>query len=161
MTKLIFAILLTLVPGIELRAGIPVAVSYAVEKNIPLFLIFLLIVLVNILLIFFVFYFLDKIHIQLLKWKFYKNNFEKYLRKIQKKIDKFEGKKGGAEFILLTLFVSIPLPGTGVWSGCLISEILGLDRKKSILAISIGVIIAGIIIFSGSLGFIKLFNIFN
>ena len=161
MANLIVAILLTLVPGIELRAGIPVAISYAVEKNIPLFLVFLLIVLVNVFLIFFVFYFLDKIHVQLLNWKFYKNTFEKYLRRIQKKIDRFEKRKGETEFILLSLFVAIPFPGTGVWSGCLISEILGFDRKKSILAISIGVIIAGIIIFSGSLGFIKLFNMFN
>ena len=56
--KLLYAILLTLMPVTELRAGLPLAVSYALENNIPVFLIFILILALNILLIFFVFYFL-------------------------------------------------------------------------------------------------------
>ena len=55
------------------------------------------------------------------------------------------------------LFVAVPLPGTGAWSGCLVSWLLGLDRKKSILAISLGVIIAGLIILFASLGVFSLF----
>lgn len=161
MIKLITAFLITLIPGIELRGGLPLAISYAVENNIPTFLIFISIILVNILLIFFVFYFLDKIHDKLLDWKFYRKHFEKYLRILQKKIDKFERRKGETEFILLALLVAVPLPGTGAWSGSLISWILGLDRKKSILAISVGVIVAGLIIFLGTLGFIGLLNFFK
>jgi uncharacterized membrane protein len=157
-SKLLYAILLTLMPVTELRVGLPLAISYAIENNIPIFLIFLLIISVNILLIFFVFYFLDKIHSHLMKIKFYKNIFQKFLKRFQKKVDKFEEKHGKTEFWALALFVAVPLPGTGAWSGCLLAWILDLNRKRSILAISLGVIIAGIIILIGSLGFVKLFN---
>jgi len=158
--KLIYAILLTLMPITELRVGLPIAISYAIENNIPIFLIFLLIVSINILLIFFIFFFLDSIHKYLMNINFYKKIFQKFLRKFQKKVDKFEKKHKEAGFLALVLFVAIPLPGTGAWSGCLLAWILELERKKSIIAISIGVIIAGIIILLGSLGFIELFNMF-
>jgi len=157
-SKLIYAILLTLMPITELRAGLPLAISYALENNIPIFLIFLLIISVNILVIFFVFFFLDKINSYLMSIKSYEKIFNKFLKKFQKKVDKFEKEHGKAWFWALTFFVAVPLPGTGAWSGCLLAWILDLDRKKSILAISLGVIIAGTIILFGSLGFIKLFN---
>jgi uncharacterized membrane protein len=157
--KLIYAILLTLMPITELRVGLPLAISYALEENIPIFLIFILILFVNILLIFFIFYFLDKIHSLLMKTRFYKKMFNKFLKRFQKRVDKFEEKHQKKGFWGLVLFVAVPLPGTGAWSGCLLSWILDLNRKKSILAISIGITIAGIIILLGSLGFVKLFNI--
>lgn len=158
--KLIYAILLTLMPITELRIGLPLAISYALENNIPVFLVFLLIVLTNLLLVFFVFYFLDKIHLCLLKIRPYNRMFNKFLKKFQKKVDKFEKKHKKTGFLALTLFVAVPLPGTGAWSGCLLAWLLDLNRKKSILAISLGIIIAGTIILLGSLGFIKLFNVF-
>lgn len=158
-SKLIYAIFLTFMPVTELRVGLPLAISYALENNIPIFLIFLLIISVNILVIFFVFFFLDKINLYLMRIKSYKRMFNKFLGKFQKKVDKFEKRNKKTSFWALALFVAIPLPGTGAWSGCLLAWILGLDRKKSILAISLGVIIAGIIILIGSLGFIKLYNL--
>lgn len=157
--KLIYAIILTLMPVTELRVGLPLAISYAVENNIPIFLIFLLILSLNILLIFLVFYFLDKINSYLLRWKFYKKLFEKFLKRFQKKVDKFEKNHEKTGFWALVFFVGIPLPGTGAWSGCLLAWLMDLNRKKSILAISLGVVIAGLIILLGSLGFIHLFNI--
>lgn len=156
--KLLYAILLTLMPITELRIGLPLAISYALENNIPVFLIFFLIVSVNILLIFFVFFFLDYIHKYLMNIKFYKKIFHGVLKRFRKKVDKFESKYKTAEVLSLALFVAVPLPGTGAWSGCLLAWILDLDRKKSILGISLGVITAGIIILFGSLGFAKLFN---
>lgn len=160
MQKLIYAILLTLMPITELRAGLPLAISYAIDNNIPIFLVFILIISINILLIFFIFYFLDKINSYLLKIKWYERLFNKILKTFQKKVDKFEEKHSKTEFWALALFVAVPLPGTGAWSGCLLSWILDLDRKKSILAISLGVLIAGIIMLLGSLGFVQLLNIF-
>jgi len=79
------------------------------------------------------------------------------VKRFQKKVDKFEKRYETLGFLALVLFVSIPLPGTGAWTGCLISWSLGLDRKKSIIVISLGVLIAGIIILLGTLGFINLF----
>ncbi len=163
--KLFYAIILTILPVFELRAGIPMALSYAKDNNIPLslnipiLLIFLLIVLINILVILFVFFFLDNIHKHLLKIKAYKKAFERYLRRFQKKVDKFEEKHSSFEFFALVLFVAVPLPGTGAWSGCLLAWLLDLDRKRSLAAISLGVFIAGLIVLFGSLGFIHLFNL--
>jgi len=156
--RLIYAILLTILPISELRGGLPLAIIYANQHNIPVALIFPLIIMFNILVIFFVFYFLDNLHHIFLKFKFYKRFFEFYVKKFQKRIDKFEKKYSAFGFLALTLFVAIPLPVTGAWSGCLLSWILGLDRKKSILAISIGIIISGSLVLLGTLGFLSLFS---
>jgi len=76
---------------------------------------------------------------------------------MQKKIDKFERKYQKIGFLALMLLVAIPLPGTGAWTGCIISWVLGLERKKSIMAISAGVMIAGVLILLGMLGFTLFF----
>ena len=154
--KLIWAMLLTIMPVTELRVGLPLALVYAIENNIPIWLIFSLIILLNILIIFFIFYFLDNLHHIFLKSKIYKKLFEKYLLKFQKKVDKFEKKYNTAGFFALILFVAVPLPGTGAWTGSLLSWLVDLDRKKSILAISMGVLIAGLLILFGTLGFLSL-----
>jgi uncharacterized membrane protein len=156
--KLIYAILLTLLPITELRVGLPLAVSYANQEGIPFFLIFLIIVLLNILLIFFVFFFLDNLHGLLLNWGFYRGVFEKYIGHFRKRVNKFEKNYKSIGFLALVIFVGIPLPGTGAWSGCLVSWLIGLNRKKSILAIALGIIIAGSLVFLFSLGFMRFFS---
>ncbi len=158
--RLIYALILTILPVTELRVGLPLGIKYAIDNNINVFLIFLVVLLLNILVIFFVFWFLDNMHELLMNWKFYRNLFNSYLKKFQRKIDKFESRHRNskiAEVIGLILFVGIPLPGTGAWTGCLLAWLLKLDRKKSILGISIGILIAGLIIFLGSLGFFGFF----
>jgi len=156
--RLLYAIILSMFPISELRGGIPLAIIYANENNIPSFLVISLMILFNILAIFIAFYFLDFIHKKLLKFKFYKKVFNSYLEKIQNKIDKFEKQHSTLGFLALTIFVAIPLPATGAWSGCLISWILKLDRKKSILGISLGVIIAGILVSLGTFGILNIFS---
>lgn len=155
--KLLYALLLTIMPFTELRIGLPIAITFALEHNISLISVFFLIVLLNILLIFFIFYFLDNLHIALMNIKFYRRTFERFLKRFQKKVDKFERKYETIGFLALTLFVAVPLPGTGAWAGSLVSWLLGLDRKKSIISIALGVVIAGILIFFGTLGLINLF----
>jgi len=154
--RLLYAIILTILPGTELRLGLPVAMLYAQDKGASLILVFLLILLINILLIFFIFFFLDYLHKWLMKLKFYERFFKAYLKRFQKRVDKFEKRHAALGFLALILFVAIPFPGTGAWSGSLVSWILGLDRKKSILAIALGVLIAGLLIFFGVLGFFSL-----
>lgn len=157
--RLIYAIVLTILPISELRGGLPLAIVYAAQNNIPLILIFPLIVMLNVLIIFFVFYFLDNIHhILLLNVRFYKRIFESYMNKFQKRIGKFEKRYSLFGFLALTLFVAVPLPVTGAWSGCLLSWVLDLDRKKSILCISLGVMLSGILVLLGTLGFLNLFS---
>lgn len=155
--RLIYALILTILPISELRGGLPLAIIYAIENNIPIIFIFSLVILLNILVIFFIFYFLDNLHNVFMKFRFYKKFFEFYIKKFQKKVDKFEKRYKTLGFFALVLFVAIPIPITGAWSGCLVSWALDLDRRKSIVAISLGVLIAGIIVLLGTLGFINLF----
>jgi len=156
--RIVYAIILSILPISELRGGLPLAIVYANEHNIPLALIFSLIVMANILAVFFAFFFLDRFHHLFLRIKIYKKFFDKYVERFQKKIDKFEKKYTATGFLALTLFVAIPLPATGAWSGVLIAWLLNLDRKKSVLAISLGVLIAGILVLVGTLGFLKIFS---
>ena len=156
--RLLYAIVLSFLPISELRGGLPLAILYAIDNKIPIVLIFLAIVLVNILGFFFAFFFLDNIHYLFMKNKFYKKLFEKYALKLQKKANKFEKSYKNLGFLALMIFVAIPLPGTGAWTGALVSWFLGLNRKKSLIYISLGVLIAGIIVLLGTLGVIRIFS---
>ena len=69
---------------------------------------------------------------------------------------KLQEKAGGGLYIALLLFVGIPLPGTGAWTGTLAASILDMDFKKSVLAVMGGVVLAGIIMGCGA-GLVKLF----
>ena len=155
--SIIFYIIISALTIVELRGGMPLAINYAIENNLPISLVFFLIVLTNILVIFFVFYFLDNLNEIFLKFSPYKKFFNFYVSKMQKKIDKFENKYSALGFLALMIFVAIPLPGTGAWTGCFVSWILGLDRKKSIFSIAVGVLIAGILVLLATLGFLMLF----
>jgi len=157
--KLILAIILSILPISELRGGLPLAIIYANQHQIPIYLVFSLIVLANILAIFIAFYFFDNLHKKVfMKNKWYKKVFSSYMKKLQNKVNKFEDKYSAIGFLALTIFVAIPLPGTGAWTGCIISWLLDLDRKKSILSIALGVIIAGILMLLGTLGMISIFS---
>lgn len=156
--RLIYAIILSILPISELRGGLPIAIIYAREHSIPMILIFSLIVMANILAIFIAFFFLDRLHHLFLRIRIYKKFFDRYVERLQKKVDKFEKKYSARGFLALTLFVAVPLPATGAWSGCLIAWLLGLDRKKSILSIALGVAIAGALVLLGTLGFLSFFS---
>lgn len=157
MNQLILAFLLSLAPISELRGGIPLAVAYAVNNNISALGPIIGCIALNILVIFAVFFFLDFFHKSFMKLGFYRKFFEAYLGRLRVKIDKFEKHYAARGFLALTIFVAVPLPVTGAWTGTLISWLLGLDRKKSIISIAIGVIIAGILLSLGSLGVVSLF----
>ncbi|MCS7139267.1 MAG: small multi-drug export protein [Candidatus Nezhaarchaeota archaeon] len=58
----------------------------------------------------------------------------------------------------LTIFVAIPLPGSGVWTGCLVSHVMGLEPWKSIIAIGVGSLIASLLILASALGVISLWS---
>lgn len=156
--KLFFSLLLTITPFIELRLGLPLAISYATENNISIFLMFGLILLLNLILIYAIFLFLDYVHVVLLRNSFYRKLVKKYLERMRSRIHSFEKRHKEIGFIALVIFVAIPLPGTGAYSGCLISWLLGLDRKKSIISIGAGVILAGLIVLLASLSLFSFFK---
>ena len=135
----LLSILLGILPISELRGAIP----YAYFNEVPLWLSYVIGVLSNATVPFIGFIFLETIHKLLDKWSAYHNFFEKTIARARKKVEDKVNKYG---LLGLMLFVAIPLPITGAWTGTLGAWVLGLDRKKSILFILLGVLISGIIV---------------
>jgi uncharacterized membrane protein len=146
MNELLYGIILSILPISELRLGIPVAMA----SNLPLSLIFLSCVIANILIIPIIFLFLDYLHIRFLKIKVYEKLFSKLITRTRNKIEHRVGTKW--EMPALFLLVAIPLPGTGAYTGVLAAWLFKLRRKQAFIAISLGVLFAGIIITIASLG---------
>ncbi len=156
-SQLILSIILSFFPLVELRAGLPVVVDYCLKNGLDIWPYFSLVVLINILVTLFVFFFMDFLHIHFLKINYYKNFMNRFLEKIRKKGKRFEGKSGFALYSALALFVAIPLPGTGAWTGAILAWLFGFNRRASFVAISLGILLAGIIILLISLGLFSLF----
>lgn len=151
--KYLIVFLISMVPLIELRGAIP----YAVGFQLPLLPSYIVAILGNMLPVHFIFLFARKI----LEWgkdkKLTKKFFTFCLEKGNKGGKKLQEKAGRNVYFALFLFVGIPLPGTGAWTGTLAASLLNLDFKKSVIAIMGGVVLAGIIMGVISLG---IFNIF-
>ncbi len=145
MNRILLAVLLSMSPLSELRGGIPVALSTATSLSSAVNLA-ILCILANMLIILPLFLFLDFLHVEFMKIPMYRRAFDFFIRRIQKRSRRLETEVGRYGYFALAVFVAIPLPITGAWTGTIISWLLGLDRKKSILAIAIGVLIAGIIV---------------
>lgn len=133
MNEWIYLIGITLFPGIELRGSIPLGVVLGYN---PIVLFFVL-TLTNILLIMPLLVFLEWFFHLLEKVKF----VDFFVKRTQKKAEPYIEKYGSFG---LALFVGVPLPGTGAYTGALAAHIFGLKKRKSFPAISVGVTIAGI-----------------
>lgn len=142
MTKtLIISSLLSILPISELRGAIP----YAYFNGINLFASFAFCVLCNCLVAPIGFVFLNTAHKALDKWSFYHKLFEKTVAKARVRVGEKVEKYG---LWGLMVFVAVPLPITGAWTGTIGAWILGLNKKKSTLSICLGVLIAGIVVSS-------------
>lgn len=142
MDSLLGAMLLSLLPVAELRGGIPYAVALGTNPLIA----FIFCTLVNILVAPICFIFLETLNKILLNIKPYKKFFNSYIKSLRKRKEKVEKAYETYGILALTIFVAIPFPLTGAWTGTFIAWLLGLKRFRSFLAISLGVIIAGIIV---------------
>ena len=152
MKEIIYLILITFLPFLELRASIPYGIF---KTDLHWLTIFLICVISNIILGIIIFIFLEWI-IKLLRYfKPVRNIWDKHIEKTQKKISKSVDKYG--EWAI-AIFIGIPLPGSGVYSGAVASYILGLKFKKFLIANIIGVLIAGIIVTMISLSGASAFN---
>lgn len=147
----ITAAIVSALPVAELRGGIPLALASGTRPLTA----FLICVIVNILIIFPVFFFLDHLHFRFMKLKFYRKWFVKYVHKSRGKISKYVGTKW--EFLALLFVVAIPLPGTGAYTGSLLAWLFDINRKKAYLAIACGVVLAGVVVSLASLGIFSLF----
>ena len=150
----LLTILLGLLPISELRGAIP----FAYFNGVPLWLSAVIGILSNALVPFIGFTFLGSLHKLLDKWPFYHRLFEKTVARARGKVGEKVHKYG---LLGLMLFVAIPLPITGAWTGTLGAWVMGLNPKKCMPFILLGVLISGIIvttvIFTGS-GIASLFT---
>ena len=150
--KYLIVFLISMVPLIELRGAIPYATAY----ELPLIPSYIVSIIGNMLPVPFIYLFARKI----LEWGCDKKIIGKFftfcLKKGEKGGKKLQEKAGKGLFVALMLFVGIPLPGTGAWTGTLAASLLDMDFKSSVIAVMLGVVIAGIIMLLLSLGIFNL-----
>lgn len=164
LNKVLILILVTFIPTFELRASIPLGILDN-SVNLPFglnlqgfgmnwFLVFFVCVIANIILGILVYFLLNKFVHYFLRFKFFSYFYYRRVEKTQRKIKPLVNKYG---LLGISLFIAVPLPGSGSYTGALAAYILGVSYKKFILANSIGVVIAGILVTLISLGFISIF----
>lgn len=149
MGKYILAFLISMVPIIELRLGVP----FALGLGIDYFPALAVCVLGNIIPVPFIYFFARKF----LKWGAKQRFIGKFcdfcLKKGERAGQKLVAKTGRyGLFIALLLFVGIPLPGTGAWTGTLAASFLDMGFKSAVVSVTLGVILAGMIMAVASTG---------
>ena len=145
-----FTILVSMVPIVELRGGIP----FGVTLGLPVWAAYLAAVIGNILPVPFILVYIRRIF----QW------MGRRLPRLNRLVDKLERKahlKGRRvtkyKYLGLMLFVAVPLPGTGAWTGALAAAFLDMPLRKAIPSIFAGILIAGIAISILTFGVASLF----
>ena len=146
----LYIFLISMVPLIELRG----AVLYSQYLGLPIVTSYIICVIGNMLPVPVIYLFARKV----LEWGKDKpvigGFFTFCLEKGKKGGQKLTEKAGRGLFLALLLFVGIPLPGTGAWTGTLAASILDMDFKSTVIAVMLGVLLAGVIMMTaGALGF--------
>lgn len=146
--KQLVVFILSLLPLIELRGGIVAA--YALD--LPLYETLPLAIIGNMIPVPFILLFIKKI------FKFMRDHgiMTNLIEKVTHKAMSRSGRVSNLEFWGLVLFVGIPLPGTGAWTGALIATLLNIEFKRALSAIFIGVLMAATIMSLGTYGIINI-----
>ncbi|MCI8673176.1 MAG: small multi-drug export protein [Lachnospiraceae bacterium] len=146
--KYLWVFLISMVPLVELRGAIPVSQV----MGLPLTTSYIVSIVGNMLPVPIIYLFARKV----LEWGCDKpligGFFSWCLEKGKKGGKKLQEKAGRGLFVALLLFVGIPLPGTGAWTGTLAASLLDMDFKSSIIAVMGGVLLAGVIMGAASAG---------
>lgn len=139
--KYLIIFLISMVPLIELRGAIPFSQGF----GLPIVQSYIICIIGNMLPVPIIFLFARKV----LEWGADKPVIGKFftwcLEKGHKGGKKLQEKAGKGLFVALLLFVGIPVPGTGAWTGTLAASILDMDFKSTIAAVMLGVLLAGVI----------------
>ena len=147
MTQYFGCFIISMIPLIELRGAIPIAYWFRGMNpdNFNIVLGYVIIAIGNMIPVPIIFFFARKV----LEWGKDKPVIGKFftfcLEKGHKGGEKLQAKAGRGLFVALLLFVGIPLPGTGAWTGTLAASLLDMKFKESIAAIMLGVALAGVI----------------
>ena len=144
--KIIGIFFISLLPVIELRGSIPIGYY----QGLPWYTNMITSIIGNILPVPFILLFVVKVFEFMKKRNIMVNVIEKIEKRAMSRSESIANK----EFLGLMLFVAIPFPGTGAWTGALIAALLQFDRKKSFVYIFIGVLIAASLVALGVYGVI-------
>ncbi len=154
-SKYLSIFFISMLPLIELRGAIPVATAWGLmnlESVKSIVICYIICILGNMVPVPIIYLFARKF----LEWGKDKRIIGKpcnfFLTKGKAGGEKLQEKAGHGLFIALMLFVGIPLPGTGAWTGTLAASLLDMDFKQTVVSVMAGVIIAGIIMMLASLG---------
>ena len=149
--KYLATLIISMIPVIELRGAIPIGVSLGLSHAEAMGLS----IIGNMLPVPFIILFIRPIF----RWMTKKSG--KLARLAEKLETKAEGKWDKIhryQFFALTIFVAIPLPGTGAWSGALIAAVMNMRLRNALPSILLGVLIAGILVSGITYGFTSIFN---
>lgn len=142
----------SMVPLVELRGAIPIGLSQLLGDPLPIIPLYIVCILGNMLPVPIIFFFARKV----LEWgadkKFIGKFFRFCLEKGEKGGKALQAKAGRGLYFALFLFVGVPVPGTGAWTGTLAASFLDMDFKKSVISIMAGVVLAGVIMGLASFG---------
>ena len=154
MSEVLTLIWLTLVPALELRASIPYGVF---QTSLSLLSIFLICAITNIILAPIVYFILEKIIPLFLPISWINKCYQKTVERAQRKVHKYVEKYG---ILGLAIFIGIPIPGSGVYTGALGAYLLGFKFKDFIKAAVIGVLIAATLVTLISTAGLSVFDFF-
>ncbi len=144
MEEILESIGISMLPIAELRGGIPYALLHGVNPYVAYFVC----VLANCIAFPIVYFFLNTFHTRLIKLEWYQQLFERFVSRTRKKVGKSIEKWG---FWGLMVFVMIPLPVTGAYTGSFAAWLFNFKKRQAFMAIALGVFIAGIIVSAISL----------
>ena len=148
--KYLIVFFVSMVPLIELRGAIPIAAG----MGLPFVQYYIIAIIGNMIPVPFIYFFARKILVWGADKPVIGNFFTWCLEKGEKGGKKLQETAGKGLFVALLLFVGIPLPGTGAWTGTLAVSILDMDFKSTTIAVMLGVLLAGLIMMAVSfLGF--------
>ena len=151
-TKFLTVFFVSMLPLAELRVAVPLAVG----MKLPLVASYIICIIGNMIPVPFIFLFARKV----LEWgqdkPYIGPLFKWFIKKGHKGGQKLQSKAGRGLYYALFLFVGIPIPGTGAWTGTLAASILDLDFKKTVFSVLGGVLLAGIIMAVSSYGLFEI-----
>lgn len=147
--KLLMTLLISIVPVIELRGAIPVAVAH----DIPLWLAVTVACVGNLIPVPFIIVFVRKVFAWIRRRM---PKLDGFVTRLEQRAEKKSDIVQKFSFWGLVLFVAIPLPGTGAWTGALVAAMLEMRLKRAFPAIVLGVVIAGLLVGLASHGVINI-----
>ena len=154
MTRYLIVILISMLPLIELRGAVPVAIDMGIEPLRAL----LICVVANMVPVPIIYFFARKFLLWGAKQKHIGKICTFFVEKGERAGQKLVKKTGrGGLFMALLLFVGIPVPGTGAWTGTLAASFLNMGFKSTVVSGSLGVLLAGIIMGTASLAVFGIF----